>query len=117
MVWSAINTAGDFFEPFAWKKDAAAHGHSAQEEWTRQLARTDIASVLLWKKLGLWTKEEIEISRKSGIPILLFRKKDGSEALRTSKEVHQGLDNVRPVLRLSTSRRLRDSNSTSTEPP
>ena len=74
-------------------------GHSAQEEWERQLARTDVTIVLLWKKLGQWTKEEIEISRESGIPTLLFRKEDESGTLNTKEGVYlEQLENVKTGL-------------------
>lgn len=83
-IRSAIK-AQEGFEPFAWESDAAAHSHSAQQEWTKQLERSDVTIVVLWKKLGQWTKDEIDISRDRGIPILLYRKRDEEQTLERTE--------------------------------
>lgn len=83
-VRSAIK-ANPMFDPFAWEWDATAYEHSAQEEWRHQLARSNITIVLLWKKVGKWTKDEIDISLENGIPTLVFIKQDETNTLRETE--------------------------------
>jgi len=72
-----------YFDPWLFDRDASARDHSAQDEWRTQLERRGVGAtvVLLWKKLGEWTLDEIEVSRTSGVATLLFLKEDPEDTL------------------------------------
>lgn len=73
-----------YFEPWLFDRDAVALDHSAQDEWRKRIERRGVGAtvVLLWKKLGEWTQDEIEWSRESGVATLLFIKDDPAGTLR-----------------------------------
>ncbi len=80
------------FEPWLFDRDASARSHSAQQEWRTQMERrgVGVTVVLLWKKIGPWTKDEIEWSRGQGLATLVFRKHDPDQTIE--QENHEYLD-------------------------
>ena len=84
IVRKAVAKMGNgVFETFCFEEDAVAQSGSPQQEWRRQLDRTDTTVGLLYQKMGEYTAEELRLSRENDIPILLFRKKDKDKVLES----------------------------------
>ena len=69
------------FETYLFEEDAVPSDETPQEQWRAQLARTQATLALLYQNFGVYTQEEILLSRELGIPVLLFRKKDKQKLL------------------------------------
>ena len=83
-VWAKIDANPNWL-PFAFEFDAPASAKGARDLWLRELEKTDVTVVLLWKTLGAWTKDEFDLSRNLGIPVLFFIKLDETSPLRDSQ--------------------------------
>ena len=69
------------FDPFLYERDAHAAIGSAREQWEEVLADSAAIIVILYRKLGDYTKGEIEFARKMSTPILLYRKVDPDKVI------------------------------------
>lgn len=88
-------------DPFAFEKDAPASPLPAREVWEIELKAADVCLVMLYKKLGKYTLDEIKLAQECDTPILMYVKvgdphPDDEEAQRTimTDEVRAYLDSV-----------------------
>ncbi len=69
------------FDPFLYERDAHASIVPAKEQWESVLAESDLCLVILYRKLGAYTQDEIDFARASKTPILAYRKNDAENVL------------------------------------
>jgi hypothetical protein len=60
--------------PFAFEKEAPASPLSARKVWEIDLKGSDVCLVMLYKKIGKYTVDEIELAQEEEIPVLLYVK-------------------------------------------
>ncbi len=72
--------------PFAFEFDAGARSKGAQQVWREKLAETDICMVLLGKKLGEWTQDEIDTALNLEVELLVYVKTNSEGAVHKKVE-------------------------------